>query len=84
MAARDTKRIDQKTRDKIKASQIVNRLQNHILADEDIMTVSQVNAARVILNKVLPDLKAVEISGDPDRPVNGQWTVEFVNATPKD
>ena len=69
MAARETKRLDHKTRDKIKASQIVNRLQSHILAPEDIMTVSQVNAARVLLNKVLPDLKQIELSGEVGMPV---------------
>jgi hypothetical protein len=61
MPTRKNTRIDQKTRDKIQASQIVNRLNKHILADEDIMTVSQVNAARVLLNKILPDLKSVEV-----------------------
>lgn len=29
-------------------------------------------------------LKAVEISGDEESPLSGKWTVEFVNATPKD
>lgn len=39
-----------------------------------------------IMNKYIPDLKAVELSGDPENPLetNGKWTVEFVNATPKD
>jgi hypothetical protein len=81
VGVRDTKRIDQKTRDKIQATQIVKRLQDHILADEDIMTVSQVNASRVLLNKILPDLKAVEVSGNPDAPLNGNYTVEFINAS---
>ena len=84
VGVRDSRRVDQKTRDKIQATQIVNRLQKHILADDDVMTVSQVNAARVLLNKILPDLKAVEVSGNPDAPLNGNWTVEFVNASPED
>lgn len=50
------------TRQKIQASSVLNRLVNHVLADEDVMSASQVNAARVLLNKVLPDLKAVEVS----------------------
>ncbi len=50
------------TRQKIQASQVINRLVEHTLSDEDIMSSSQVNAARVLLNKVLPDLKAMELS----------------------
>ena len=30
-----------------------------------------------------PKLKAIEVSGDKDSPLNGKWTVEFINATPK-
>jgi len=60
---RKNPRHDQKTRDKIQASQIVNRLQKHIDADEEIMTPSQVNAALGLLKKTLPDLKQVELSG---------------------
>jgi len=64
VAARKTKRIDQKSRDKIQASQLINRLMKHALADEDVMTVSQVRAAEMLLKKTLPDLKQVEHTGD--------------------
>lgn len=57
-------RHNQDTRDKIKAAQIINRLQKHVDADKPIMEASQVNAAKVLLNKVLPDLKAVEFDGN--------------------
>lgn len=50
---------------RIKVSQLINRLTDHALSDTAIMDASQVNAARVLLNKVLPDVKAVEHSG-PD------------------
>ena len=53
----------EETRSKIKATSIVNRLMSHIEADGDLMTNSQVNAAKVLLGKVLPDLKATELSG---------------------
>ena len=43
-----------------------------------------IDALEKLAQYVEPKLKAVEISGDPDKPVNGKWTVEFVNATPKD
>lgn len=51
---------------KIQASQLINRLTTHALSDAPIMDASQVNAARVLLNKVLPDLKAVDHAGSLD------------------
>lgn len=48
---------------KIQASQLINRLTENALSDDEIMSASQVNSARILLNKVLPDVKAVEISG---------------------
>jgi hypothetical protein len=57
MAARKTfTRIDQKTRDKIQCSQLINRLNKHALSDEEIMTASQIRAAEILLKKKLPDL----------------------------
>lgn len=49
------------TRKKIQAQSIINRLQAHIDSKTPIMDASQVNAARALLNKVLPDLSAVEM-----------------------
>lgn len=51
------------TRDKIKATQIINRLMKHVESDTPIMDASQVNAAKALLSKVLPDLSAVDLSG---------------------
>lgn len=63
MAARTTRiQHDENTRKKIQASQLINRLKDHILADEDIMSASQVNAALGLLKKALPDLKQQEIN----------------------
>lgn len=63
MATRKNTRIDQKTRDKIQASQLINRLQKHIDAEQELMTPSQVTAALGLLKKTCPDLKSVELSG---------------------
>lgn len=51
------------TRKKIQAALIINRLQSHLMADEPILDASQVNAAKTLLNKVLPDLSAVDHKG---------------------
>ena len=64
MAARIRKiRHDEETRAKIKATQLLKRLTDHALGLTD-MTPSMVRAAEVALRKVLPDLAAVEHSGD--------------------
>lgn len=51
---------------KIQASQLINRLTNHALSEQPIMDASQVTAATKLLNKVLPDLKAVEMDATHD------------------
>lgn len=67
MAARSNRiQHDENTRKKIQASQLINRLTNHALSDEDIMSQSQVNAALGLLKKTLPDLKQMELSGELD------------------
>ena len=62
MAAR-TRRIthDDKTRAKIKASQLINRLTEHALSDEPIMDASQVRAALGLVDKVVANLQSIEL-----------------------
>jgi hypothetical protein len=57
-------RHHQDTRKKIQAAQIINRLEKHVFADEPLLDASQVNAAKALLNKVLPDLSAVSVDGE--------------------
>ncbi|MBM1556677.1 hypothetical protein JQV19_08455 [Sulfitobacter mediterraneus] len=71
-------RHNEDTRNKIKATQLINRLMNHINADEPLLDASQVNAAKALLNKVLPDLKAVEHSGGGE---NGEIVFRTVYET---
>ena len=60
MAARKNKPLhDDKTKRLIQASQLLNRLISHA-NDEIDMTASQVNAAKIVIGKAIPDLKAVE------------------------
>jgi len=61
-------RHDEQTRAKIKAAQIINRLQACV--DGTVtLDAQQVSAAKTLLNKVLPDLSAVTLSGDQDNPI---------------
>ena len=68
MAARTVKiRHDDQTRAKIKASQLINRLQGHVLAKVKLEA-SQIKAIEILLRKTLPDLSTVTLEGG-DRPL---------------
>ncbi len=67
MAARINKQHDAKTRDKIRTSQLLNRLQMHVFEEKDgksgkpvEMKSTQIKAAEILLRKVMPDLQSVE------------------------
>lgn len=62
MAAR-TRRIkhDNETREKIRTSQLLNRLQDNALGKLKVeMTVGQVRSAEICLRKSIPDLSSTE------------------------
>ena len=61
-------------RAKIQTTALINRLMAHITSETPIMDASQVNAAKVLLNKVLPDLKAIDVQGSGE---NGEFVVTF-------
>lgn len=63
MAARNRKGLSENTRLRIKTTMIVKRLEEHILGEAE-MTSTQVTAAMGLLRKTLPDLSAVEHSGE--------------------
>lgn len=75
MAARRNLPQTKKTREKIQTTQLVKRLTDHALGDVEIMTTSQVNAAKILLNKILPDVKQVEHMGEDGGPIKGEWKV---------
>jgi hypothetical protein len=64
MAAR-TRKInhDDKTRDKIRASNIVHRMLSCI-DGEVMLDAQQVSCAKALLNKILPDLSNVALTGE--------------------
>lgn len=55
MAARINTRHQDMVREKIRASQLINRLEGHVFGEVD-MQASQVTAALGLLKKCLPDL----------------------------
>lgn len=63
MAARLNPRHQEMVRDKIKSSQLVNALENHVLKNKELKD-SQVRAALGLLKKCVPDLSQVSGTGD--------------------
>jgi hypothetical protein len=55
-------------RSKIKVSQILNALEEHVMGKRD-MQQTQVTAAVALLRKVMPDLSQTTMSGDANNPV---------------
>ena len=58
-------RVDE-MREKIKATLIINKLENHILIGDE-MSASQVSAALGLLRKAVPDLSSVELKGTGEK-----------------
>jgi len=63
MAARKNLTHDAKTRERIKSSQLINALVKHALGECE-MSNTQVRAAEILLRKTIPDLSAIEMSGE--------------------
>lgn len=64
MAARSNKTVlHEKWREKIRASMLINRLRNHVLGRIE-MSATQLRAAEILLRKAIPDLSAVEHTGE--------------------
>lgn len=57
-----------KVRERIRTSQLINRLQNHALKSEE-MTQTQLKAAEILLRKSLPDLTSIAHTGPAGGPV---------------
>lgn len=68
MAARLNNRHQEMVRDKIQASQLINRLQDHALGETEL-SASQIKAIEILLKKSIPDLSAVQVSGDAGNPL---------------
>ena len=72
MAARKKKiRHDEETRAKIQATQLIHRLHSCVMGEVELSS-QQVSAASTLLNKVLPNLQAVDMAVEKD---NTEWLV---------
>ena len=84
MAARLNRRHQETIREKIRASQLVNRLENHILDDLEL-SATQVTAALGLLKKCVPDLKASDDTLTVDGEIGVRQVVkEYVDGRTED
>lgn len=68
MAARINAAHKSQTREKIQTSQLVNRLQDNAMGKVELTPV-QVRSIEVLLKKSLPDLSAIEHTGEDGGPL---------------
>lgn len=70
MAARTNLRQQEQTRAAIQTTQLVKRLQDFALGEDGVeIDTGRLKAIEVLLRKSLPDLSSVELTGDPDNPL---------------
>ena len=73
----------QEVRERIKTSQLINRLQGHVLGEFE-MPATAVTAALGLIRKTLPDLTATEHSGEQDLSVSIGWKTISKSITPQE
>jgi hypothetical protein len=73
MAARLNRRHQDMVRDKIQASQLINRLTDHALGLIELST-TQIKAIEILLSKSLPSLTAIEHSGEIETKAPAEMT----------
>ncbi len=85
MAGRNNTTHIQRARDKIAASQLINRLLDNALAEEEFLTAGQIKSAEILIRKVIPDLKQVEQTLEVEGDIRFGWhdshTVQSENTT---
>lgn len=82
MAGRPMNKLHQEdVRKKIQASQLINRLTGHVLGEVE-MSATQVQAARILLGKTLPDLSAVQMDANVTTKTLDQELAELNESLP--
>lgn len=68
MAVRKKLSHDDRTREKIQTSQLLNRLKDNAFGDVEL-TQGQIKSIEILLKKTLPDLAAITLTGIDGGPV---------------
>jgi hypothetical protein len=78
MAARKNLEHDQRTREKIQTSQLINRLQSNALGKlKADLSASQLKSIEILLRKALPDLSSVELKGEGGGPIQSEAHIDI-------
>lgn len=70
--------MSQEHRDKIRNSNILTALVEHATGARE-MSATQVSAGLGLLKKIMPDLAAMQLSGDEDHPIEVVTKIELVS-----
>lgn len=73
MAARLNRLHQDSVREKIKVSNIIDRLEKHVEGEIEL-SATQVTSARILLDKSIPNLTATELSGQD----GGELTIKVI------
>ena len=83
-------RYDPKTRSHyrnlIKGGELIQKLQDDILNTDPNhkgMTSTKIAACKVLLNKILPDIKSVELTGEEGKAIKTSLDINFVSTAPE-
>lgn len=80
MAARLRLHHQDEVRAKIQSSQLINRLTNHAFGEVEL-TATQIKAIEILLRKSIPDLAAIQLTGNPDQPIEHRFRWANTNTT---
>ena len=69
MATRKQRRHPEELHKSIQIDQLIDRLTKHALSEKPLMDELQVQTALTVLNKLLPDLSAMQLISDIDSPL---------------
>lgn len=64
MATRKQLFHPEEVKEKIRTSQLLNRLQDNAFAEQEFLTRGQIDSIKTLLAKTVPDLKAIEHMGE--------------------
>jgi len=78
MAARKDRTVKPITRERIRTSLLIDRLQDHAEGKIE-MTATQVRAAETLIDRTVPKLQSIQHSGDPQNPVGIALIVQGVS-----
>jgi hypothetical protein len=76
MAARKRIGLSENTRERIRTTMLVKRLEDHVLGECELSQ-TQISAIRMLLDRTLPVLSSVEVTGSEGGPLKVEFNVRL-------